>query len=221
MSTTEKKVVGIKVANKKVAEKKAAGKKVAEKKVADKMTKEPVDDVPQSVYAAIPFDKCVVSGSFALYHYLKATGKPPKWKPNDVDVACKVKTYNELHQLATGFAMKAGASFTKHQTQGGVSFDRDGYPCDVIVGSDTLSVAGSGLPIQFVGFTDNTPGFDIHRVQEVFAEGPTGVSFTPWSQYGGKVFAVAAHRLPRVHGAPISGYENSAAKWVSRGWKAA
>lgn len=179
------------------------------------------DDVEltREVYDAIPFDKCVVAGSFALYHYLKACGKTPEWKPNDVDIACKVGGARELKRLAGAFAQKLAGDVTAEAGPFRVE-DRNGYTSDAIVAVGDVRVPGVSRKVQFVGVKEKFAK-DAHEAQAMLADFPTGVSFTAVSyalpKYA-KVFRGTTAALMYAHKTLPLPPGPRTEKWKARGW---
>lgn len=139
------------------------------------MSTESKDDLPMHVYDAIPYTKCVVSGGFALYHYLKSNGQTPSWKPADVDIACAVKDSREFHKLVTDFVAKTSAK-ERWCTSGRYDYESNS---DHIVHSAEYTVPGVDKPVQIIGFDKKVdPHATVHELQTRWAHPPTGMSFT-------------------------------------------
>lgn len=164
------------------------------------------DDIPERIYRSIPFKKCVVAGSFALYHYLKATGREPTWKPSDVDVVCKVESEGELSAISTEITTSVTDIKKYGPSNESIAF-----------GVHTIHTS-SKFDIDVVGIDTE---YDIHYTHESTADPPTGVSFTV--ENGIKIFRASDRCLKYIHRVTtipsnVRRPERNE-KWRKRGWK--
>lgn len=118
------------------------------------------------LHALIDWSRCVIMGSFALREYLRASGAPPTWLSNDIDIACDVDSHDafrtEIGRMQDRLKtidpeaklkieqIKLLSKEERNQNSRAIVEGREERFHDSIVATSTLRIPSVTLPVQLI-----------------------------------------------------------------------
>lgn len=141
-----------------------------------------MQDIAQPLYGIVDHSRCVFAGSYSLQQYTRAS-----WIPNDIDIPCKIASYEafqqEIARLAIAYGKRVSIEkleqvtpemrLTKSAANG-----RDERFHESIMATCTMRFEGIPMPVQFIALDNSICKDDILAHLNEVADLPASVNYT-------------------------------------------